>query len=308
MKKVLIVGNGGSSVNPYAKGLYNGKDVFRVNKFFLEPDLLYGRNIKFAVFPGEPFFIFFMDYLVRNNIYHIDIICYKKLHKRFFLPKVESQMIEWNDYVESYKCKDSVPGFYNADQINSKERYSKITTGPYLINCAIQMGYKDITIIGMDFYSENSGKKYPIVIPGIWQKISPFEAPYGSARTNKKKGDSYDQGHSIGVDIAYVETLIANNKDIKFNIYVDEKNTYNNWSKIVKKNQDNVFIHMMENYQSDSLMSHCLSEIELAIAEYKAQYFWKGRISNAKHLLASRKSVVRKFIYLLREKMLNFFD
>ena len=35
MKKALIVGNGGSSVNPYAKGLHNGKDVFRINKFCL---------------------------------------------------------------------------------------------------------------------------------------------------------------------------------------------------------------------------------------------------------------------------------
>lgn len=308
MKKALIVGNGASSVNPFAKELHSGKDVFRVNKFFLEPDLLYDRDIKFAVFPGEPFFVFFVDYLIRKHIYNIDIVCYKKLHKRFFLPKVKSAMLTWDQYIEDCKCKESVPGFYNANQIDNQERYRKITTGPYLVNCAIQMGYKDISIIGMDFYSEKSGKKYPISIPKIWKKISPFEAPYSSIRSNKKRGHAYDQGHGIKVDIAYIETLIANNQDVKFSIYVDEDNTYKRWYDIAEKASGNVSIFLMDDHQVQNLVSHCLPEVKVAILEYKAQYFWQDKISNSKHLFANRKPVVKKFIYLLKERVLNFLD
>jgi len=306
MKKALIVGNGASSVNPFAKELYGDKDVFRVNKFFLEPNLLYGRNIKFAVFPGEPFFVFFVDYLIRKHIYSIDIVCYKKLHKRFFLPKVKTPLLTWDNYIEDCQCKESVPGFYNANQIDSQERYSKITTGPYLVNCAIQMGYKDISIIGMDFYSEKSGKKYPISIPKIWKKISPFEAPYSSIRGNKNRGNAYDQGHGIKVDIAYIETLAANNQNVKFSVYVDEDNTYKKWRDIAAKAPNNVSVCLMEGHQPRKLASHCLPEIKAAVLEYKTQYFWQDKMSNAKHLFANRKPVVRKFIYLLKERVLNF--
>ncbi|MBC8550085.1 MAG: hypothetical protein H8D23_10570 [Candidatus Brocadiales bacterium] len=307
MKKVLIVGNGGSSINPCAEGLYKGKDVFRVNKFFLEPNTLYGRDIKFVVFPGEPFFVFFIDYLIKKGLYRIDIVCYKKLHKQFFFPKVDTPMIVWDEYVESCKCKNSVPGFYNANQLNSKEQYRKITTGPYLINCAIQMGYTEISIIGVDFYSENSGGQYPIVIPKIWKKISPFEAHYRSVLANKKKGDSYDRGHGVAVDTAYIETLIANNKNIKFAIYIDEKSTHKKWKDIAKKSPDNILIHLMDDYQSNRPVSHCLSTIEAAILEYKSQYFWRDQVANYRHLFANRKAVVKKVIFRLIERFFKFF-
>ncbi len=304
-KKLLIVGNGGSSINGHAKGLSKDKDVFRVNKFFLEPSLLFGRNIKFAVFPGEPFFIFFIDYLIRNNIYKIDVVCYKKLHRRFFLPKVKSLMITWESFIENYKCKNSVPGFFDANQIDSVEQYGKITTGPYLINCAIQMGYKHISIIGIDFYSEKSGKKYPISIPRIWRKISIFEAPFSSERINKIKGSSYDQGHCVGVDITYIKALVNKYKDVAFNVYVDEDNPYVTWKNIVESGDNNVTVHKMKDCHADSRPAHCLSDIEKAIIEYQHDYFWKDKVMNAGNLFTERKAVIRNSLLRIKESLIK---
>lgn len=308
MKKALIVGNGKSSVNPRASFLGEGRDIFRINNFFLEPLLLFGKKVKFLVFSGEPFLIFLIDFLIRKKIYEIDIICYKKLHKRFFIPKVKRSMITWNDHVKKYKCQNSVPGFDGANQIDNKEKCGKITSAPYLINCAIQMGYKNISIIGVDFYSEKSGKKYPVIMPNCLKKIRNFEAPFSSVKINKKKGNSYDQGHSIGVDLCYIESLVNRYKDVEFDIYVDEGGPYENWNKIVVSNPTNITIHMMEAYGVDNLLTHCLSDIEQAINEYKKKYFWGDKLMKARHLFANRKPVIKKSAFLLKEKLLGVID
>jgi|GEM_PF-1373764 len=304
-KEVLIVGNGGSSVNTRAKNLSKGKDIFRVNKFFLEPFPIFGRKIKLVVFPGEPFFIFFIDYIVKNKIYDIELVCYKKLHRRFFIPKTQKNMLLWDDFVIDNHCKESVPGFYDANQIDSRLKYGKITSGPYLVNCAIQMGYKNISIIGIDFYSEKSGKQYPISIPKIWKKISIFEAPFRSTRANKKRGSSYDQGHSIAADVAYMEALVDKYKDVTFNVYTDEGNPYINWQHIAESGSDNMVIHKMDEMCFDEQPAHCLPDIEKAVIEYKNDYFWKDKIMNAKHLFAHRGVILKNSFLGMKEYLLK---
>lgn len=309
VKKVLIVGNGSSSVNTNAKNLHKGKDVFRINKFFLEPRPIFGNKIKFLVFPGEPFFIFFINYLVKNKIYDIDIACYKKLHKRFFIPDTEKKMQVWDDFVVGNNCKGTVPGFYDANQTNSLLKYGKITSGPYLVNCAIQMGYTDISIIGLDFYSEKSGERYPIIIPKEWKKISIFEAPFRSVRVSKKKGNSYDQGHSIDADIFYIKSIVKKYKNIKFHIYVDETGPYNSWIEISNACFDNLTIHRMDKSKmANKSVSFCLDDIISAVNEYREKYLWKDRVMNIKHLFAHRRPLLRNFLLSTREKVLDFFN
>ena len=302
--KALIIGNGGSSVNLHASNLHKGKDVFRINKFFLEPQKIHGSKIKYLVIPGAPFFIFFADYLVKNNTYSIENCIYKKLHKRFFIPDTNQKFIEWNQFVEQNGCNNSVDGFDGANQINSNKELSKITTGPFLTNCSVKLGYKDISIIGIDFYSEKSSRKYPVAVPKYLTKILPFSATFSSPRMNKLKGNSYDVGHSIKADIAYFSEIISSNQDVCFTIYVDDKNTFKIWSRI-KGNNNNIDIVQLDPFKVNLKSPNCESEILLAIDEYRKKYFLVHLRSTLSHLFAHRRAIIRKMILILRELLIN---
>jgi len=265
-------------------------------------------KIKLAVFPGDSFFIFFIDYLIKNKIYDIDLACYKKLHRRFFIPKTQKDMLVWNDFVHNNHCRDSVPGFHGANQINSSLKYGKITTGPYLINCAIQMGYKDISIIGFDFYSEKSGRKYPITIPKSWKRVSIFNALFNSVSVNKRKGNAYDQGHSIDADISYIKAIVNKYKDLKFHVYVDADYPYKNWQKVVDLGVNNVIVCKMEGQHLGNLPTHCVTDIKKAINEYKSRYFWKDKIMNASHLFSHKKVIIKNSLLIVREYLIKLIN
>lgn len=297
MKKALIVGNGKSSVNPEAKGLNFDKDVFRLNKFFLEPSLLFGRKIKFVTFPGEPYSIHLMDYLVENKIYEIETLCYRKMvQKRFFIPTVNSKLFIWNDFELKYNTENAVPGFFGVNKIDKVKKVDKVTTGPYLINMAIQMGYTEISIIGIDFYSEKSKNKYPIKIPETLKDISIFDPQFRSLKRNKKRNNSYDDNiHCIETDLEYLSSLFNKYKNIKFFIYVDEDNPYSNWKKIIKGLNNVELIMMKDNDIKKQFDSHCLKYINEALLDYKNKYFFKDKVMKIKHNWSNRKSILKKF-------------
>lgn len=305
MKKALIVGNGKSSVNPNAEGLNEGKDVFRLNKFFLEPKPIFGNNLKFVTFPGEPYTIYLINYLIKKNVYNIDMVVYRKMmQKRFFIPKVESEMHIWDELEKKYSTENTINGFKGVNKINKIKKVDKVTTGPYLINMAIQMGYDEISIIGIDFYSESSKKKYPIIIPNSLKKISIFDAQYRSIKRNKKKNNSYDDNiHSLETDKEYLKELFNTYRSIKFNVYVDEENPYFNWQKLIE-NLENVKLIKLDEYSiCKASHSHCLDDIDKALIEYKKKYYLKDEIMNIKHNWSNRKSIMKKFFMYLSDKI-----
>ena len=166
------------------------------------------------------------------------------------------------------------------------------------------MGYKDINIIGIDFYSEKSNRKYPVLVPKYLTKILPFSATFSSPRMNKLKGNSYDVGHSIKADIDYFSEIIASNQDASFTIYVDDENTFKIWASIKGVN-NNISIVQLQPSEINLKSPNCESEILLAIKEYRAKYFLMHFRSTISHLFAHRKAIIKKVIVILRESLIN---
>lgn len=307
--KALIVASGQSSVNPTASNLCNDRDLFRVNTFFLEPTLLFGKKIKFLSFIGEPYNLYLIDYLRSKNIYKIEQANYREMsQKYFFTPLLKTDFTPWKKIATRLSLKNSVPGFDDINMLHKTQKHAKITSGVYLINCAIQMGYQDIAIIGIDFYSEKSLKKYPIIIPNCLKKIKLFEGQFKSERLRKKKGNSYDDElHSYEIDSQYIINLANKYTDVHITAYVDEQNPFKNWTNIAKQ-CTNVQVIKMPHYQMDSSPSHCINDIENALYEYKKQYFWQDIWMRIRSLINYRKSIVKKIYYTLLDKLHTIYE
>ncbi len=303
-KKVLIVGNGKSSVNSNITEIVKDKDIFRVNRFYLEPKKIFGDKIKFLSCIGEPYSLFILNYLMNKNVYKIEKIGYKEMNsKHFFSPLISNKFIPWKKIELQYSLDDKVNGFNGLNRLNTKRKHDKITSGVYLINCAIQMGYDDISIVGIDFYSEKSLKKYPIITPEKLKKISLFEGQYRSKRRRKLKKSSYDDDlHSYETDSYYVQQIANQYKNIKFNIYVDEENPFNNWNKIASE-CDNIIVNLLaESSESGTeLNSHCFNEINEAIDDYKSKYFFKDKYMRIINILNNKKTIIKKLFYYITD-------
>lgn len=304
MKKVLIVGNGKSSCNPNAEGLNKGKDVFRINKFFLEPKKTFGNDIKLVTISGEPYTIYILEYLIKKGIYKVQIPLYREMtQKRFFIPSLTTNIDKWSKFESKYSLENKIPGFNAQNKIDKVKKVDKITTGPYLVNLAIQMGYEDISIIGIDFYSEKSNKKYPILIPKCLKDISIFDPQFRSVKRNKEKKNSYDDlVHSIESDMLYLNNLIELYPNVNFNIYVDESNPYHNWQKIATNFKNINLVKLDDNIIEAPQKSNCLNEIECAINNYKKKYLYKHNIMNFRNNWSNRKSAVKKFYSYITDK------
>lgn len=302
--KALVVASGQSSVNPSAKELSTNRDLFRVNTFYLEPTLLFGKKIKFLSFIGEPYSLYLIDYLRSKKVYEIEQANYREMSKKyFFIPSLKTSFTPWSKIITQLSLKHSVPGFDDMNMIHKTQKHAKITSGVYLINCAIQMGYKDIAIVGIDFYSEKSLKKYPIIIPSCLKKIKIFEGQFRSNRLRKLRGNSYDnEMHSYEIDSQYIVNLANRYSDISITAYVDEQNPFDNWTNIVKQCK-NVQVIKMPPVESKPLSSHCINEIEQALYEYKKYYFWKDFWMRIRHLLNYRKSILKKIYFTLLDKI-----
>lgn len=297
--KALIVGNGQSSINPEAQNLSKHRDIFRVNNFFLEPSPLFGKKIKFLSFIGMPYNLYLIDQLRIKKVYDIELAHYREMPKKyFFIPKLINTVIPWKKVVDALSLKNSVSGFDDMNMIDKKQKHAKITSGVYLINCAIQMGYKDISVIGIDFYSEKSLNKYPITIPKCLKDIAIFEGQFVSHRINKKKQNSYDTDlHSYQIDSTYIKNLANTYPDVKLTVYVDDENPYKNWQNISQISSNITVIKLPNASKTSPSISHCLQDIEIALYEYKDMYYWQDKWMRVRHILTYRKSVVKK-LYL----------
>jgi len=303
--KVLIVGNGQSSVNPNASKLSKDRDIFRVNKFFLEPYKNFGKNIKLLKFVGEPFCLFLIDHIIKKGIYNIEIAAHGSMkHKKFFSIKSAKKYTTWEYIEKKYKLRDKVKQFDGVNRLNSTKKHDKITSGVYLINCAIQMGYNDITIVGIDFYSEKSLSKYPIIIPKCIKNAILPEGQYISKKIKNKNKSSYDTDlHSYNTDALYIQNILEQYPNVTIQVYVDEENPYENWNKILK-NFKNIKINKLpkETLDDRPLISHCIDDLNEIYLNYKKKYFWKIIRMKMLHYWQYKKDFIKKIIFSIMGK------
>ncbi len=123
MKKALIVGNGLSSYNPHAAGIEKGRSIFRVNHFFLEPKLLFGKRVDY----------YWQGSTTKYAKYYVN----KVVEKRLYDIKNET------GYKDSLVTPNSVFG-------------TVIPTSVLVfVKDALLRGYEDIAIVGIDFYQHS---------------------------------------------------------------------------------------------------------------------------------------------------------
>ena len=137
MKKALIVGNGLSSYNPHAAGIEKGRSIFRMNLFFLEPKLLFGKRVDWY-YQGSSWWYaeYYFNKVVKKRLYDIKNV---------------------TDYKEKVFVPNSVFGTIIP------------TSVLFFIKDALLQGYDDIAIIGVDFY-QGSDKDTSYINKPHWIK------------------------------------------------------------------------------------------------------------------------------------------
>ncbi len=118
MKKALIVGNGLSSYNPHAAGIEKGRSIFRMNLFFLEPKLIFGKRVDYyCKSTPRQFVVYYVNKIVEKRLYNIKNVLSKLDRKK-----------------------------------SSQEVLLSVSIA--VIEAALLKGYEDIAIVGVDFYQK----------------------------------------------------------------------------------------------------------------------------------------------------------
>lgn len=297
----LIVGNGHSSVNPYASRLVKDSDVFRLNKFFLEPSPIFGRKVEVAFFGGEPFLIYLYDYLISKGIYSISHCIYRELsHKRFFIPPTTNKMRALGEFSKMLEL-SPVDGFKGSTCLDCP-RKSKVTSGVFLIHIAMALGYKKISIVGIDFYSDNL-RPYPVIEPDSIKRIKLFSAKTWTKEL--KENGNYLGRHSLKADSQYMRRLALTNSDVCFNVFIDEDRSVKFWNEI-SKNIGNIKINRMPSISKNKALPCFLEEIDAGVDSYKRSYYWKDKYMNFVHVVFhNKRAVVINSYYVLYEWLVN---
>ena len=161
-KVCIVAGNGPSLAEIDYERLPLQYDVFRCNQFYFEDKYYLGKNIKAVTFATQMFAeqIYTTLHLNNNNEYNIESIFIPNHH---ILPKNQRE-IEMESFIKIFKHECFIHKMYDGKYSHNIEaflEYIKIqkiffakhpTSAIFLCGIAVAMGYKEIYLVGIDFY------------------------------------------------------------------------------------------------------------------------------------------------------------
>ncbi|WP_291953368.1 alpha-2,3-sialyltransferase [Campylobacter sp.] len=160
MKVAVVAGNGPSIKNIDYERLPKDYDVFRCNQFYFEDKYYLGKKVDFA-FANS--YVFFEQYytiknLIDKNEYEIkNIVC-----SSFNLDNLDGKDFIRNFYsyfpdaILGFDLIKKIKDFHSFVKFNEIYNEQRITSGIYMCAVAVAMGYKNIYISGIDFYSNEN--------------------------------------------------------------------------------------------------------------------------------------------------------
>lgn len=152
--KVIVAGNGPSLKNINYKKISSNLDVFRCNQFYFEDEYYLGKKIKKVFFRPSVFVeqYYTIRHILKNNEYECEEIVFAgndllDKSKHGYVLNYAVDVIEgYDSYIKNLKEFDVFKNF-NTLYFN---RY--ISMGVYMCAVAVACGYKEIYLVGIDFY------------------------------------------------------------------------------------------------------------------------------------------------------------
>lgn len=153
-RPIIVAGNGPSMARINYKRLPNEYDVFRVNNFYFEDSYQLGKTVDYF-FVGAAFLeqqyinkLYLTDHheyeikqmLVRD---HDNIAADKRFKKIYPTVKIVNKLF------------DAYPDIHERLNYFAHHFNLHVTSGIYALYTAICMGYKEIYVVGFDFYEES---------------------------------------------------------------------------------------------------------------------------------------------------------
>ncbi|AJC88165.1 alpha-2,3-sialyltransferase [Campylobacter insulaenigrae] len=247
-KNALICGNGPSLREIEYEKLPKNYDVFRCNQFYFEDKYYAGKNIQYAFF--NPYVFFEQYYTIKNIIdkdeYDIkNIVC-----SSFGLESIDSRnLLEFfynyfPDTIFGFDLIKQLKEFHSFIKFNEIYNEQRITSGIYMCAFAVAMGYKNIYISGIDFYSnKNQPYLFKYQTNNVLKLIPEFK--------NEIKATI----HSKNFDLKALEFL---SKTYNVNFYSLNQNSelskYIKLASIIRGNNDFVIDNKPKDYIDDILL------------------------------------------------------
>ncbi|WP_051420564.1 alpha-2,3-sialyltransferase [Helicobacter pametensis] len=194
MKPIIIAGNGPSLAQIDYSRLPKDFDVFRCNQFYFEDRYFLGKKIKGVFFNHRLIWEFFftMNQIRQRYEYEIQDLysclspfdCEKESFEYFkTLKHYFPTVIDFYPYLREYKM------IY--EQILHWYLYEKkfLNMGTYMLITALAQGYKEIYLVGIDFYE---GRDYAFNMSGkknLYLKIPAFEEGYTKISAHNQSFD-----------------------------------------------------------------------------------------------------------------------
>ncbi|WP_104747437.1 alpha-2,3-sialyltransferase, partial [Helicobacter pametensis] len=192
MKPIIIAGNGPSLAQIDYSRLPKDFDVFRCNQFYFEDRYFLGKKIKGVFFNPEIFKeqCFTLRHLKERGEYEVeDVYCARAFDDRyyemdFFFPFVKN----------TFEALQSLPDFLELDRFYRCYYRKWPTAGIVMLYTALAQGYKEIYLVGIDFYeSGQTDYAFEIKNKNIGKIIPNF---------NKEE---ISQPHTKEVDLSFIQ-------------------------------------------------------------------------------------------------------
>ena len=242
---IVIVGGGPSASHPEARFLAEGAEILRMNWFFLEKERLWGDTVDY-LFLGHtqnPCFNFLTHYVIEHQIYRVKqkVSPYSsEAELEHYVKLLESTKVFVHGYRELYKGTHLI----DDNTFSLIHKYcpypfdfttARPVFGTRAIVWALCSGYKDIRVVGIDFYT---GQRVYVHKPhwtlqlwwtrvGAHPKLTPL--PAYAAR-----------GHTIDTDIRFLKEALNQFPDAALTVAVDNPEAEKIWTQI-----PNVTVHRM---------------------------------------------------------------
>lgn len=284
--RVIVAGNGPSLKNINYKKVPSNIDVFRCNQFYFEDEYYLGKKIKKVFFRPSVFVeqYYTIKHILNNGEYECDEIVFAgndllDRAKHGYVLNYAVDVIEgYDSYIKNIKEFDIYKNF-NTLYFN---RY--ISMGVYMCAVAVACGYKEIYLVGIDFY-DSAFSTYAFASEK--NQISKLVGQNNSSKYQNKQSF-----HSIFTDLEALEFLQAH-YDVKIYSLVDDSPASKYFPVVSIEVNDNstLFEEKDENTIKDIMLPH------------KEVY---SKINREKNSMSNvfKKKLVRLFLYF---KKISFY-
>lgn len=203
--KVIIAGNGPSLKHIDYSSMPQDADIFRCNQFYFEDNYFLGKNIKKVFFRPSIFLeqYYTIKHIIDNKEYFCDEIIFagndsldKEMHGRILCYAVD--VIDgYEHYIKNLYKFDAYKNF------NTLYYNQYISMGVYMCAVAVACGYRELYLVGIDFYDKSL---QPYAFSCKKPEISKLINVGGSTLTYQER-----QGfHSIFTDLEALNFLREN--------------------------------------------------------------------------------------------------